>query len=464
MIHVIERTSDPVSAPTKLGQHYLNTTTKQWWTSVGTSTVADWVLQQDTGLINPMTTEGDLIVGGVAGVPERLPANAQSSLLFLGSINGSTPSYMPMAVQGNLSYYSTDSLNSPAEFIFEIASATASAGDTYTNNGQTFTVLKTIASETRVFMPGTGAPTASGNLVRATGSGTNPIVFSSVHPIYVQSTTPQVAKTSHVHTGVTNGQMIHAFISPVGYPNLTYIASGEISYHVHAARTAGTKDCQIRLELWETADNCTPIAKIADLGPSGLLTGSEAEYFISYQMPTNYTMASASSRLMILNFAVVGSSGSIPTITSWVGDGADTHLGISAGSVDVTTFVPYTGATKAVDLNPYNITANNLSGTNTGDQVPTTSVFTTNINWATLGKTGGLYTLDLTADTTLTFSNVTSGYCVNARIYNPASWILTLPTVIWVGTAYTSMPTGKNGIFSFFSDGFNVFGVFALEP
>jgi hypothetical protein len=62
---------------------------------------------------------------------------------------------------------------------FTVTAATAAAGDTYTNNGQAFTVTDAIAGGTVLYCFGTGAPTATGNLVRATGAGTNPIVFSA---------------------------------------------------------------------------------------------------------------------------------------------------------------------------------------------------------------------------------------------------------------------------------------------
>lgn len=62
---------------------------------------------------------------------------------------------------------------------FTVTAATAAAGDTYTNNGQTFTVTDAIAGGTVLYCFGTGAPTATGNLVRATGAGTNPIVYSA---------------------------------------------------------------------------------------------------------------------------------------------------------------------------------------------------------------------------------------------------------------------------------------------
>jgi hypothetical protein len=63
---------------------------------------------------------------------------------------------------------------------FTVTAATAAAGDTYTNNGQIFTVTDAITSGTVLYCFGTGAPSASGNLVRTFGAGTNPIVFSAV--------------------------------------------------------------------------------------------------------------------------------------------------------------------------------------------------------------------------------------------------------------------------------------------
>jgi hypothetical protein len=74
---------------------------------------------------------------------------------------------------------STTPLTAKGTYTFTISSATAAVGDTYTNNSITYTVFASIAGETSIIMYGSGAPTASGNLVRATGSGTNPIVFSA---------------------------------------------------------------------------------------------------------------------------------------------------------------------------------------------------------------------------------------------------------------------------------------------
>lgn len=71
--------------------------------------------------------------------------------------------------------------NTSGGYLFSIStSSTVTAGATYTNNGQTFTVLNTIAALTgQVLMcTGTGAPASSGNLSLASGSGTTTIAFT----------------------------------------------------------------------------------------------------------------------------------------------------------------------------------------------------------------------------------------------------------------------------------------------
>jgi hypothetical protein len=64
-------------------------------------------------------------------------------------------------------------------YTFTVTAASANAGDTYTNNSATFTVLSTISGTTTLICSGTGAPLASGDLTRTFGTGTTPIVFSA---------------------------------------------------------------------------------------------------------------------------------------------------------------------------------------------------------------------------------------------------------------------------------------------
>ncbi len=70
-------------------------------------------------------------------------------------------------------------------YSFTISSGSATVGATYTNNGQTFTVLQTVASGVLLFASGTGTPAASGTLTKSAGTGDATITFSLFNGCYV---------------------------------------------------------------------------------------------------------------------------------------------------------------------------------------------------------------------------------------------------------------------------------------
>ncbi len=90
------------------------------------------------------------------------------SQLLLNS--GGTPTFSPTT---------NSAWNWDGTYGFTVTSANANAGATYTNNGQTFTVVTTIAASTILSTTGTGVPAASGTLTKATGTGDATITFSA---------------------------------------------------------------------------------------------------------------------------------------------------------------------------------------------------------------------------------------------------------------------------------------------
>lgn len=67
----------------------------------------------------------------------------------------------------------------PGAYDFTITAANATAGATYQNNAQTFTVLDTIIAGTLLQTTGTGDPLASGTLALQDGTGDDPITYSA---------------------------------------------------------------------------------------------------------------------------------------------------------------------------------------------------------------------------------------------------------------------------------------------
>lgn len=75
-------------------------------------------------------------------------------------------------------YYKGSMVNVPG-WSFTVTSANATVGATYTNNGNTYTVTRTISSGTTLVVIGTGSPLTSGTLTKATGTGDATITFSA---------------------------------------------------------------------------------------------------------------------------------------------------------------------------------------------------------------------------------------------------------------------------------------------
>lgn len=73
------------------------------------------------------------------------------------------------------------------DYTFVISSGNATVGDTYTNNGVTFTVYATVASATQVVMSGSGPPASNGTLTQTSGSGDPTLTFSQfLAPLYIK--------------------------------------------------------------------------------------------------------------------------------------------------------------------------------------------------------------------------------------------------------------------------------------
>ncbi len=78
-------------------------------------------------------------------------------------------------------------------WVFTIGSMNATVGATYTNNGNTYTVLATIAAGSTLFCSGVSAPQASGTLTKASGTGDSSKSFTAAQALATY-TTPADAK------------------------------------------------------------------------------------------------------------------------------------------------------------------------------------------------------------------------------------------------------------------------------
>lgn len=88
------------------------------------------------------------------------------------------------------------------------------------------------------------------------------------------------------------------------------------------------------------------------------------------------------------------------------------------------------------------------------------AISASNIDWATVGVAGGLFTKTLSANTTFTFSNATPGQCIVIRLTNTASnYTVTWPSMKWPVQTAPVMTTGVfSDVYTIIYDGTNYYG------
>lgn len=127
--------------------------------------------------LSPMDAIGQLIYGGASGTGTKLPAGTSGQ--YLKSTGGAAPAWTTFTQPTVQNFTATGTTTG---WLFTIStSSTVAVGDTYTNNGNTYTVVYALTAQTGAVFFGTNAsaPQASGTLTRATGAGTASITFTS---------------------------------------------------------------------------------------------------------------------------------------------------------------------------------------------------------------------------------------------------------------------------------------------
>lgn len=145
-------------------------------TSVGTIATGVWngtavdTAHGGTGLTSPGTSGNVLTSNGT--IWTSAPAVAATPIY-------ASPTMQVFTASGGGTYNKN--------YTFVITSGSATVGATYTNNSVTFTVYATVSSALQVVMSGSGAPTSSGTLTKASGTGDATLTFSQVlAPLYIR--------------------------------------------------------------------------------------------------------------------------------------------------------------------------------------------------------------------------------------------------------------------------------------
>jgi hypothetical protein len=166
-----------------------------------------------------------------------------------------------------------------------------------------------------------------------------------------------VAPYDTLHTfsfaGVASNATLANFATVAGVPALTTIPPGPFDCHVRGYKVGGSTTT-LYCEIWEVSATEVDIAKIGTTEQSPPLTTFETGYDLHYILPSVYTMASTTSRIVA---RIWENSVAAPTILLTAGGESDAHLELPSPTVDVTNFVPYLGATADLNLGPHAIIA-----------------------------------------------------------------------------------------------------------
>ena len=159
--------------------------------------------------------------------------------------------------------------------LFTVTSAAATVGAVYSNNGNTFTVVTTIAGSTSLLTNATGAPAASGTLTKVSGTGDATITFSTSAVQYP------------VYTGTANKILdIRAlFTTASGDNKLGYFRAQ------YAGTTAQGEAVRAYAEVNSTATSVHGVAATGQVSAGGSIVGEVAGVRATAAVVTGLTLS-----------------------------------------------------------------------------------------------------------------------------------------------------------------------------
>lgn len=193
---------------------YVNGVTSAIQTQLNTKITAS---SSDT-LTNKTIAAGSNTISGLANA--NLSGSAAISNANLANMNANTikgnntggaatPSDLTVpqlaAMLTNPTIQKFTSTGSTVGWIFTVTAANATAGATYTNNGNTYTVVNTIAGGTLLWATQASAPQASGTLTKSAGTGDATITFSAAQAYATYTTASNVKYIRVVMVGAGGG-------------------------------------------------------------------------------------------------------------------------------------------------------------------------------------------------------------------------------------------------------------------
>lgn len=170
--------------------------------------------------------------------------------------------------------------------------------------------------------------------------------------------TPSTGGVQNIdNASVVNGQLLASFVTEPGVPGLLFLQGGLDIFHIHAVQTGGTKTTKLYANVYKRASGGAETL-INTITTSDVLTGTPTDFHDNGTIADPGIALLATDRLVIKFYADVSGGGSAPDVRLQVEGTTYSGVRFPSTTVDSSTFVPYTGATRDVDLGAFNLTAN----------------------------------------------------------------------------------------------------------
>ncbi len=315
---------------------------------------------------------GNIIEGMVAS------GGTVTSVDVSGGTTGLTTSGGPITTSGTVTLAGTLNIanggtgQTTAITAFDALSPLTTLGDTLYNDGSHDVRLPGNITTTQKFLSQTGdgsiSAAPSWQTIPSAGLATY-FLYNTASDISTYFQQKFSASTGGVQTqtfiALSSGTTtLSNFATNSGFPDITFLPPGVTTFYITARKSTGTKTVQLFGELYQRTSGGTETL-LSTTALTIPLSGVDAAYIFQGAIPTGIIFL-ATDRIVSRFRAVVSGGGSAPTVVLSMEDNTSARTEIPASSVDVTNFVPYTGALFDVDLNSKNLTT---TGTSTAGQI-----------------------------------------------------------------------------------------------
>lgn len=158
---------------------------------------------------------------------------------------------------------------------------------------------------------------------------------------YIMTKTPssgsiQTILGSH---GVPSGTLLTTFMTNTGSPNVVFIPSGIVRFHIHAVQSDGTKDTKLYAELYKCDSTGASQVLLATSGYSNSLTNVTTECSVDTAL-VNPTTLLSTDLLMVKWYTYSPNGGTNPTVDLSIEDNTVARLELPFSTVELGGYQP----------------------------------------------------------------------------------------------------------------------------